>query len=75
MGVLRWIEALPIAILVAFLKDRLLRNPGSENRILIPRRYEYLQRMDFFKAVGATLPRKIQAARSDGKIRPRPSSG
>jgi hypothetical protein len=51
---LRRIEALPIAILVAFVKDHLLRNPGTANSILIPRRYEYLQGVDFFKAVGPT---------------------
>ena len=75
MRALRWIEALPIAILVAFLKDHLLRNPGSENRILIPRRYEYLQRMDFFKAVGSHASGKIQEARSGGTICSRPRSG
>ena len=67
---LRWIEALSIAILVAFLKDHLLRNPGTDNRILIPDRYEYLQRMDFFKTFGASLPERFKRRDPTGRFVP-----
>ncbi len=67
---LRWIEALSIAVLVAFLKDHLLRNPGTDNNILIPHRYEYLQRMDFFKAFGASLPESFKRLDPTGRFVP-----
>jgi hypothetical protein len=67
---LRWIEALPIAVLVAYLRDHQVRNPGSTNTIRVPAKYEYLQRMDFFRAVGARLPEKFVRRDPTGRFVP-----
>lgn len=67
---LRWIEALPIAILVAYLKDHLHRNPASSNAIGVPHRYAYLQRMDFFRAVGAGLKEGFRRHDPTGRFVP-----
>ncbi len=67
---LRWIEALSIAVLVAFMKDHLLRYPRTDNSIFVPRRHEYLQRMDFFKAVGAPLPENFKRRDPTGRFVP-----
>lgn len=70
LGKLRWIEALPIAILAAYLKDHRIRNPKSQNSIEISDRYAYLQRMDFFRVVGAPLPEKFKRYDPTGRFVP-----
>jgi hypothetical protein len=67
---LRWIEALPIAVLVAYLKDHLHRNPASKNAIGVPQKYAYLQRMDFFRAVGARVKERFQRRDPTGRFVP-----
>ena len=50
---LRWIEALPIAVLSAFMLAHLKR-PGvarTNSVIHLPQEYAFLERMDFFKTV------------------------
>ncbi len=70
LGGLRWIEALPIAILTAFLKDHLSRNPHSKNVIRVPDKHAYLQRMDFFEVVGAKLPEGFKRRDPTGRFVP-----
>jgi len=70
LGAIRWIEALPIAILVAFVKDHQVRYPTTKGTILVPERYEYLQRMDFFKAIGAKLPEGFKRRDPAGRFVP-----
>jgi anti-sigma regulatory factor (Ser/Thr protein kinase) len=66
----RWIEALPIAILVAYLKDHSRRNPGTQNWINHHRSVAYLQRMDFFRALGAQLAEGFRRRDSTGRFVP-----
>lgn len=70
LGKLRWIEALPTAILAAYVKDHLIRNPTSQNSIEIPDKYAYLQRMDFFRVVGAPLPERFRRHDPTGRFVP-----
>jgi anti-sigma regulatory factor (Ser/Thr protein kinase) len=67
---LRWIEPLPIAVLVAFLRDHRNRFPETKNSIAIPPKYGYLQRMDFFKAVGAKLEEDFSRQDASGRFVP-----
>ena len=67
---LRWIEALSIATLVAFLKSHMRLHPNTENYIAYPRRYEFLQRMDMFRAIGADVPEKFQRQDETGRFVP-----
>jgi hypothetical protein len=67
---LRWIEALSIAVLVAFMKRHLHSHPETENYIEYPRRYQFLQRMDFFRAIGADVPEEFQRQDEAGRFVP-----
>lgn len=67
---LRWIEPLSMAILVAYVKDHVKRNPATNNVILVPKKYEYLQRMDFFRSVGAELPERFKRGDPTGRFVP-----
>lgn len=69
LGSLRWIEALPIAVLAAFANDRKVRL-GRGGMIYVPQSYGFLQRMDFFKAVGATIPERFQRGNASGRFVP-----
>ncbi len=59
-----------MAILVAYVKDHLRRNPGTDNFISVPKKHAYLQRMDFFRAVGADLPERFQRQDPTGRFVP-----
>lgn len=59
-----------MAILVAYVKDHLKRNPGTDNVIQVPQKHEYLQRMDFFRAVGAVLPERFKRQDPTGRFVP-----
>jgi hypothetical protein len=67
---LRWIDALPLAVLTAFCMDHKVRNKGCAHSIKPPRRYEYLQRMDFFEAVGARVPETFKRQDAHGRFVP-----
>jgi hypothetical protein len=67
---LRWIEALPIAILIAYLRDHLTRNPESQNFVSYPDAHAYLARMDFFKAIGAPVKEKFRRLDERGRFVP-----
>lgn len=69
MGSLRWIEAGPLAILAAYVNDHLRRN-GRGARITLPARYEFLQRMDFFTAIGIQLRERFERHEPTGRFVP-----
>ena len=69
MGALRWIEALPLAILAAYLNDDRRRNRRG-GRIVLPERYEFLQRMDFFKTIGLEMREQFQRHEPQGRFVP-----
>ncbi|HYV66073.1 MAG TPA: hypothetical protein VE964_07505, partial [Myxococcales bacterium] len=55
---LRWIEALPLAVLAALMRAH--DSTGGQGTIVIPKRYEFLQRMNLFRVVGATMVEKFK---------------
>src|SRR2546427_4276619 len=67
MGSLRWIEAVPLAILAAYLNDHQRQNRPNKlaGRVFLPERYEFLQRMDFFKAIGLRTRKRERFARHE----------
>lgn len=69
MGGLRWIEALPLAILSAYLNDDQRRNIRG-GRIVLPARYEYLQRMDFFNSIGLEMREQFKRHEPKGRFVP-----
>ncbi len=69
MGSLRWIEALPLVILAAYLNDHRRRSQGG-SRITLPDRYEFLQRMDFFQAIGIRLRETFRRHEPSGRFVP-----
>ncbi len=69
MGTLRWIEALPLAILSAYLNDDRRRNRRG-GRISLPERYEFLQRMDFFRAIGLEMRERFRRHEPKGRFVP-----
>jgi len=69
MGQLRWIEALPLAILSAYLNDDRRRNERG-GRIVLPERYEFLQRMDFFKTIGLEMREQFKRHEPKGRFVP-----
>jgi anti-sigma regulatory factor (Ser/Thr protein kinase) len=69
MEKLRWIEAVPIAVATAvILQQNRASNLGGT--ITIPPRYEFLQRMDFFKVVGARLKEDFKRHDPTGRFVP-----
>lgn len=69
MGSLRWIEALPLAILAAYLNDHQRRSRHG-GRITIPQRYGFLQRMDFFRTIGVKIRETFQRHEPSGRFVP-----
>lgn len=69
IGRLRWIDALPLAVLAAYVNDHLRRNRGG-GVITFPRRHEYLQRMDFFRTIGVELPERFERHEETGRFVP-----
>lgn len=66
---LKWIEALPLAVLAAYVNaDTRRRRVGG--RIVIPPRYGFLQRMDLFTVIGAELPEKFERHDPRGRFVP-----
>lgn len=65
---LRWIEALPLAVLAAYVNDRTRK--GVPGRIFIPRRYGFLQRMDLFTVIGAAVPERFTRRDAQGRFVP-----
>jgi hypothetical protein len=70
MGSLRWIEALPLAILAAYLNDHRRRYNHPGGRITLPGRYEFLQRMDFFRAIGIRMRETFRRHEPSGRFVP-----
>lgn len=69
MGSLRWIEALPLAILAAYLNDHRRRSHRG-GRITVPQRYGFLQRMDFFRTIGMQIRETFQRHEPSGRFVP-----
>jgi hypothetical protein len=69
MGSLRWIEGLPLAILAAYVNDHLRRSKRG-GRITLPERYEFLQRMDFFKIIGLQMRERFRRHEPSGRFVP-----
>lgn len=69
MGPLRWIEALPLAILAAYLNDH-KRRTRLGGTITLPQRYSFLQRMDFFRTIGVTIRETFQRHEPSGRFVP-----
>jgi hypothetical protein len=65
---LRWIEALPLAVIAAFTKDHQERGGGGY--IAIPPRYEFLQRMNLFKVIGVSLEERFRRHPEQGRFVP-----
>jgi hypothetical protein len=66
-----WIEALPIAIMASFLLHHQRAKCQNENGVLLPRKREFLQRMDFFRTVGVVdLEEKFERRDSTGRFVP-----
>jgi len=65
---LRWIEALPLAVLAAYVNNR--RKVGARATIYIPPRYEFLQRMDLFTVIGADVPERFTRHDAQGRFVP-----
>ena len=73
MGSLRWIEALPLAILASYVNDHARQNRRqyrSAGRVTLPDRYEFLQRMDFFKAIGLEMSERFARHEPTGRFVP-----
>jgi anti-sigma regulatory factor (Ser/Thr protein kinase) len=69
MGQLRWIEALPLAILAAYLNDHRRRSHRG-GRITVPQRYGFLQRMDFFQTIGVQIRETFRRREPSGRFVP-----
>lgn len=69
MGSLRWIEALPLAILACFLKDHFHRSHRG-GQITLPERYGFLQRMDFLRTIGVRLRESFRRHEPSGRFVP-----
>lgn len=69
MGSLRWIEAVPLAILAAYLNDHRNRSDLG-GKITVPERYEFLQRMDFFKTLGVKVRETFRRRPPSGRFVP-----
>jgi anti-sigma regulatory factor (Ser/Thr protein kinase) len=69
MGSLRWIEALPLAILAAYLNDQRIRSK-HDGRITLPERYGFLQRMDFFRTLGVKMRETFKRNEPSGRFVP-----
>lgn len=69
MGSLRWIEALPLAILASFMNDHRHRSHRG-GRITLPQRYGFLQRMDFFRTIGVQIREPFRRYEPSGRFVP-----
>ncbi len=65
---LRWIEALPLAVLAALVRAH--QANGGTGFIQVPPRYEFLQRMNLFKVIGSKLPEKFRREPEEGRFVP-----